>query len=527
MITRVWHTAEMLNALGVRKGDHVALYLENRPEWPEIYFGISALGAVAVPLDAKLREQEVAHILHDSGAKALFAGARNYPVIRDIEGKLPVLKAVVLIDGHTVLPVRDGKLRYEAYVDFYRSMADRAMSAARAYDQSAPEEEDVASLIYTSGTTGRPKGAMLSHRNFTANVASCLEAIGVNEQDNFMLVLPLHHAFAFTTNLLVPVGAGAEISFVESLKTIRENMEEARPTVLIGVPLLLEKMYSRIQEGLRKKPVARLMLAVGLSRLVGKKLVQRLGGKLRIVVSGAAPIDPRVLEGWGRLGVMIREGYGLTETAPVDTLNPPDRNKPGTIGVAVPGVDIRILEPNEEGVGEIVVQGPNVMQGYYKNEAATREIFREGWLLTGDLGRMDEEGFVTICGRKKSLIVNREGKNIYPEEVEYQVGMSPYILEVLVLGYRAAGEKAGERVGLIAVPDQEALDQYATQHKKELSDRAVEHLIQSEVKKRCRHLADYKRPRCIQVQFEEFEKTSTQKIKRYLYAIDTTRFNGD
>jgi long-chain acyl-CoA synthetase len=167
------------------------------------------------------------------------------------------------------------------------------------------------------------------------------------------------------------------------------------------------------------------------------------------------------------------------------------------------------------------------MQGYYKNEAATREIFREGWLLTGDLGRMDEEGFVTICGRKKSLIVNREGKNIYPEEVEYQVGMSPYILEVLVLGYRAAGEKAGERVGLIAVPDQEALDQYATQHKKELSDRAVEHLIQSEVKKRCRHLADYKRPRCIQVQFEEFEKTSTQKIKRYLYAIDTTRFNGD
>ncbi|NCC50129.1 MAG: long-chain fatty acid--CoA ligase [Spartobacteria bacterium] len=522
-LVRVWHVAEMLHALGIKPGDHVALYHENSPVWPEVYFGIVGIGATAVPMDAKLREQEISHILRDAECKALFAGTRNYRVIRDVEEFLPDLRTIILFEGHDVVPVKDSKKQYEDYMTLFKAQTARAESVERAYDLYDPSADELASIIYTSGTTGRPKGAMLRHSNFASNVTSLLQAIDISESDNFMLILPLHHAFAFTANLLVPIGARAEISFVENLKTIRENMAEAHPTVLIGVPLLLEKMYLKIQAGLKKKISARLMMAMGLSKVVGRKLIARLGGQLRVVVSGAAPIDPDVLRGWQKLGISVIEGYGLTETAPVSTLNPLQRSKPGSIGLPIPGVDVQIRNADGEGVGEIAIRGPNVMAGYYKNPAATEEIMDGDWLMTGDLGYKDEEGYLFINGRKKSLIVNREGKNIYPEEVEHQLCKSRYILEALALGYRPPEEKAGERVGVIIVPNQEAIDDYATHHKKKMSDEDIEQLIQQEVKQQCRELADYKRPRRVQVQYEEFEKTSTQKIKRYLYAIDTAR----
>jgi len=525
-LERVWHISEMLASLGVKPGDHVALYRENSPEWPEVYFGIVGLGAIAVPLDAKLQEQEISHILRDSESKILFAGIHNYNIVREAEDHLPALKTIILFDGHDVVPVKESKKRYEDYLTFLKAQTQKAMSAERAYDKHDPTPTDLASLIYTSGTTGRPKGAMLSHLNFTSNVASILQSIGVNETDNFMLILPLHHAFAFTTNLLLPLGAKAEISLVENLRTIRENMADAHPTVLIAVPLLLEKMYLKIQAGLKKKWSARILMSMGLSKIVGKKITARLGGKLRIVVSGAAPIDPDILRGWAKLGITVIEGYGLTETSPVNTFNPVAKPKPGTIGLPIPGVDIKIIEPNAEGIGEIAVKGPNVMVGYYKNPKATEEIMDGEWLLTGDLGVTDEEGYITISGRKKSLIINREGKNIYPEEVENQLCKSAYILEALTLGYRPPEEKAGERVGAIIVPNQEAIGEYAARHKKKMRDADIEALIQKEVKQQCEELSAYKRPRRIQIQYEEFEKTATQKIKRYLYAIDTARIKN-
>ena len=523
---RVWHVAEMLASLGVTPGDHVALYRENSPEWPEVYFGIIGLGATAVPLDAKLHEQEISHILLDSESNILFASIQNYSIVREAEDHLPALKTIILFDGHDVIPVKESKKRYEDYLTFFKAQTQTAMSADRAYDRHDPEPTDLASLIYTSGTTGRPKGAMLSHSNFTANVDSILHSIGVNNNDNFMLILPLHHAFAFTTNLLLPIGAKAEISLIENLRTIRENMADAHPTVLIAVPLLLEKMYLKIQAGLKKKWSARILMAIGLSKVVGKKISARLGGMLRIVVSGAAPIDPNILLGWAKLGIPIIEGYGLTETSPVNTFNPLGHTKPGTIGLPIPGVEIKIINPNTEGIGEIAVKGPNVMVGYYKNPKATEEIMDGEWLLTGDLGLKDKDEYITISGRKKSLIVNREGKNIYPEEVESQLCKSPYILEALTLGYRPPEQKAGERVGTILVPNQETIGEYATRHRKKMRDADIEELMHKEVRRLCEELSAYKRPRRIQIQYEEFEKTATQKIKRYLYAIDTARIKS-
>ena len=519
LLHRVRLTAEILHRDGIRPGQHVALFFENSIDWIELYLAITGLGAAAVPIDPKLREQEVAHILSNSESTGLFTTARNYNLIREIEDKLPALKTVFFISGkHITLPA-DSPVRYDVLAKRLQEAEEFLPADVTAYDQSQPAENDIASIIYTSGTTGRPKGALLTHLNFTSNVESCLHAFrDVGIEDNFLLVLPLHHAFAFTTCLLVPMAIACSISVVESLKTISENIQETRPSVLIGVPLLLEKMYAKIQAGIQAKRAARLMLKYGLGRVVGRKIIERMGGRLRVVISGGAPCDPAVIRGWDRLGVVIREGYGLTEASPVVALNPPEKNKPGTVGRALPGVDIRIQHPNAEGIGEIVISGKNIMAGYYKNEEATAEIIQEGLLHTGDLGYLDADGYLTISGRIKSLIVNREGKNIYPEEVEAQILKSPYIAEALILGYRDQGETIGEKVGVIVVPDQETI----AQQKPGLSDQELEKLILGEVREQCRHLAEYKRPRCIQLRYEEFQKTSTQKIKRYLYAINTS-----
>jgi long-chain acyl-CoA synthetase len=513
------YVSEVLHELGQRAGDHVAMILDNEYRWPAIYLGIATAGFTAVPVDAKLREQEVAHILRDSEASVVFASARTYAVIRDIADELPTLKHVIVLDGAELIPNERLRISYHDYETLVAKSA--AAESTPYFDKAIPTSSDIASIIYTSGTTGRQKGALLSHGNFCSNVTALMDLIEIRRDDNFLLVLPLHHVFAFTGNLLLPFAAGSEISFVESLRTVGENVREVSPTILIGVPLLLEKMYAKIKAGLKKNRVASIMWAIGLRNPVIKGIRKSLGGKLRIAVVGGAPSDPAMLRGFMQLGLPVLEGYGLTETAPVLTLNPIDALKPGSIGKPLPNVDLRIESPNAEGIGEIVVRGPNIMQGYYNNPAATEAAIRDGWFFTGDLGYIDDEGYVIITGRRKNLIVNREGKNIYPEEVETQIQTSPYILECLSLGYKNPGE-TGEKVGLIVVPDQEAVDAEGQRRKRPLNDKEVEALMRDEVKKAARHLADYKRPRCIQVRTEAFEKTSTSKAKRYLYAITPT-----
>lgn len=522
-LTRVRQAAELLGRAGVEPGDRVALFHENAVVWPVIYFGIVGLGATAVPIDAKLKQQEVAHILRDAEAKVLLAAARLYPTIREAQPHLPHLETVVLIGGQDVAPGgEDGETTYLDYDSELAGVQDAAASDARAYDRSNPEPDDPASFIYTSGTTGRQKGAMVSHANFCANVEACQRAFSVRDTDSFLLVLPLHHAFAFTANLLLPIASGSEISFVESLRTVGENIREISPTALIGVPLLVEKMYARIVKGLQEKKVASAMLAVGLLGPIRKAIRKKLGGNLRIIVTGGAPCDPEVLRGFERLGVPILEGYGLTETSPVLSLNPLGAPKPGTVGVALDNVEIEIDNPDMDGVGEIKARGPNIMTGYFNNPEATAATFQDGWFMTGDLGHIDAEGYITITGRKKSLIVNREGKNIYPEEVEGQVNRGEFILESLVLGYREQRQSVGERVGVIVVPDQDAVDAESAQRGQKLTDQEITELLTNEVRTLSRELSEFKRPRKVHVRMGEFEKTSTGKVKRYLYELEAT-----
>ncbi len=513
-----------LGELGVRRGDRVALMMENRPEWMTVYLGIVCCGVTVVPVDAHLHVHEVSHILRDSEAVAFFGSGKTGPLVREIMGSLKYMRSVVLADGAVPEDRRESGVRL---YDLERLLDKTSKSAALPdsfFERNVAEEEDVASIIYTSGTTGRSKGAMLTHANFCAQLEA-LKYFTVYKSDNFLLVLPLHHAFAFTANFIVPLAAQCEISIVENLRTIPDNMRETKPTVLLAVPLLAEKMLGAIRKKLQKSAAARALMSIGLTRVVGRKVIAGLGGRMRIIIVGGAASDPDVLRAWSRFGIKTLQGYGLTETAPISALAPEDAIKFESVGKALPGHELRIADQNEEGVGEIQVRGPSVMKGYFRNEDATAESFDgDGWFRTGDLGTMDSDGYVTITGRKKSLIVNREGKNIYPEEVEIAINACPHVLESIVLGYHVPGEAKGEHVGAIIVAD---LDKIAEERNRNaaasaspMSDDEIRALCLSEVREAMKQLSSYKHPRRIRVRFEPLQKTNTLKVKRYLYSLD-------
>lgn len=520
----VRNVAEALVRSGhVRPGDRVALLGANSPEWCAIHYAITGLAATAVPIDVKLQDQEVTHILSDSGAAVLLMDSTSDANIYGLADRCPALRHIILF-GDRKPELVNGKTRGIQLHDFDQILAATQAGAkghGAAYDRFHPKDDDVASFIYTSGTTGRQKGAMLTHRNFTANYRQIDDAIDIFPDDNFMVILPLHHSFAFTVCLVTPVASGTSMSFVESLRTVGENIRETSPTIVPAVPLLLEKMYNKLKAGVQAKPAARVLWTLGVRGPVRNGIREKLGGRIRLMISGGAPADPLMLKGLEDLGLKAREGYGITECAPVLTLTPFDAPiRPGSCGKPIPGVEIRVVDANAEGVGELAAKGDNVMKGYFNNPAATADVFRDGWFLTGDLGYIDADGYVFITGRKKALIVNREGKNIYPEEVELQINQSPLILESVVLGYRDPGEAVGEHVGAIIVPDEEGIAALEASDKRKYSEKEIEDRLRAEVKKQVAALAEYKHPRRIRIRWEEFNKTSTGKIKRYLYAMN-------
>lgn len=506
----------------VRPGDRVALLGANSPEWCAIHYAVTGLGAIAVPIDVKLQDQEVTHILSDSGACALLMDSASEANVYGLAGRCPNLRHVVLF-GDRKPELDNGRARGIVMHDFDKILAETKAQAeghGAAYDRFHPKEDDVASYIYTSGTTGRQKGAMLTHGNFTGNFRSIDAAIEIRPDDNFMVILPLHHSFAFTVCLVTPIASGTAMSFVESLRTVGENIRETSPTLIPAVPLLLEKVYNKLLAGIKANRVANLLWTLGLRGPVRKGILEKLGGRVRLMISGGAPADPVMLRGLEELGLKAREGYGITECSPVLSLTPIDAPiRPGSCGKVLPFIEMKVFDANAEGVGELAAKGANVMKGYYNNPAATEAVFRDGWFLTGDLGYIDSENYVYITGRKKALIVNREGKNIYPEEVELQINQSPLILESVVLGYRPAGETVGEQVGVIVVPDEEGIAALEASEKRKFTEQEIEARLRAEVKKQVAALADYKHPRRVQIRWEEFNKTSTGKIKRYLYAM--------
>ena len=507
--------AEAFGRLGLKPGEErAALILENGPEWVESYLALAGTGVPVVPLDPRLRAEEVAFILQDSGAVLVVSDTRHLEVLATVLPDLPAVRSVVLTDGGAELrPPLAGRPSYG-----YEALRAAAGAGPLTwYASHKPAPQDVASVIYTSGTTGKPKGAMLTHNNFCSDVVGTLDAIGnrvVTPADDFLVVLPLFHSFSFTANLVLPLYSGCGIFFVDSVRTLGDDIMALRPTILMAVPLLAEKLLLRIDEKLKGSRLAQGLLKLGLGRLVGRGVLRGLGGRLRFMAVGGAPCPAHILQGFSRLGLKVIEGYGLTECSPVVSINSVRSPRIGTIGRKIPNIEIRIAEANESGVGELQIRGPVVMKGYFGNLEATREAFDGDWLRTGDLASVDAEGYITIRGRKKALIVNREGKNIYPEEVEHVIARDPFIADVVVVGYTVGGVP-GERVGAILVPDLDAIQ--AAHGGETPAWERVEHLVRDRVHAQCESLSEYKHPRKLVIRREPLERTSIQKVRRCLY----------
>jgi long-chain acyl-CoA synthetase len=517
---RVIRATVVLRQLNLQPGrQNVALMMENCPEWQEIYLALAGSGLAVVPLDPKLRASEVCHILHDSEAVAIFAGSRLRNVVEQAVAGLPDLTSCVWV-GEGSQMVDAVKDRVNHAYEALTNCAAAAVEAAREwFEQHRPSESTIASIVYTSGTTGKPKGAVLTHGNFTANVQSTLERVKFYSNENFLNALPLFHSLSFTANFMLPLRIRACCSFVRSMKTIADDMKVLQPTILFAVPLMAEKIYARITEKLRTSVLARLLPRIGLKSIVHKKVRATFGGKLRLLGIGGAPSDVEVLKGFQSIGIPVLEGYGLTECSPGVAYSDLDRYVPGTVGSVIPGMEYKVIEKDSTGAGELCVKGPNLMQGYYKNAEATAEIIdADGFFHTGDLVRFDAAGNIRICGRRKALIVNREGKNIYPEEIEQIIERCPLVQDVIVLGYHGAGEATSERVGAIIVPNAETLEQKRAE-KGWTADAQAEAFLRDEISALCRkHLADYKLPRKIIFRKEPLERTSTMKVRRVTYA---------
>jgi long-chain acyl-CoA synthetase len=369
-------------------------------------------------------------------------------------------------------------------------------------------------IVYTSGTTGRSKGVVLTNGNIVSNIQSFVGHSGIDEEIHTLSILPINHVYEATCGILAPIYMGGTISFCEGLKKVAPNIQEAKPNFVMGVPALYDKMYSRIMRRINADFLTKTLFRTKLFRGIVTRRIQRELGKNIRFISGGAALDPEIAKGIRELGIAIFQGYGITETSPVISFEYEGMTKEGSVGKPIPGVEVRIHDSNEEGIGEIWVKGPHVMKGYFNNPEATEEVLVNGWYRTGDLGSIDDEGFLYVEGRLKNLIVTAKGKNIYPEEVEQQLLKSPYIEEVMVYGQEVS--PFVEEVHALVYCNQDSIDLCAKERGiVHMTVADIEELIKSEIKKYGKNLAEYKRVKKFRIRDDPFPKTSTRKIKRY------------
>jgi long-chain acyl-CoA synthetase len=454
-----------LKRLGVGPGDRVALICETRPEWMVADLGVLTAGGVTVPIYPTLPVERIRYILADSRASTVVVSDEEQAAkVRAIHPRLDALATIVVIDAEScVAEVNSSLIREVSFADVAREGHRRLMQEeglARQFKEvaAAIAEDQLATIIYTSGTTGDPKGVMLTHGAIVANLVDADKMIALSDADDALSFLPLCHALERQVVYLYLYN-GVTVTFAESLETVARDMSRVGPTVMTGVPRVFEKLRVRILDAVSEAPLMRQRLfwwalGVGLQlaraeiegrepslatrlqhgladRLVLSKIRERTGGRLRFVVSGGAPLSIVVSEFLFAVGIPILEGYGLTETAPVLTVNPEGAPRLGTVGKALPRVDLRIADD-----GEILARGPNLMLGYYEKPEATAEAIRDGWFYTGDLGHLDEDGYLHITGRKKELLVTAGGKNIAPQPIEQRLKQDSLVAEAVLIGDR-------------------------------------------------------------------------------------------
>jgi long-chain acyl-CoA synthetase len=527
--------ARGLLAAGLQKGDCVILWAENRPEWMAIWLGTVIAGLTIVPVDFLVSEEECRNIIVLTRAKAFFYSSKK----KEFAASLASLSNAPLTVGISPEPQPNPTLSGGSSPDSKNKTVNEFDTfGAHAAAQALPRSDDIpentpASIVFTSGTTGFAKGVTLSHKAIIANVSAAIRILEPTVDDTFAEVLPLHHTYPTTCSFLAPITMGVPIIIVEKLvgKVVVDDIRDGKVTFLIAVPLLFDKMMAAIEQGYNKLPgILRIPLNM-LRKIALKKanqgnfefgqrvfrFIRKKAGlaSVRIMVAGGGPLNPKTADFFDSLGFNIVHGYGMSENGPLIAVNTPRHKNNVSVGLPVSYTDVKIIDPNEDGIGEIAVKSPSLMNGYYENDAATAEVFSDdGYLLTGDLGYRDDLGFLYINGRKKNLIVSSGGKNIYPEEIEAHFSGSRVIEEVLVVG-RKEPSYGGEEIVAVTVPFYEAIGQ--NYPGKEKDEAFIKGLIKKEIENVNRSLPGYKKISNFILRTEPFEKNAQQKIRRFMY----------
>ncbi len=514
----VWSLGTKLLNMGLG-GKKVAIISENRYEWCISYMATVCGDMTVVPIDLELAPADIYNLLKISKASAVIYTGKLSSKLTDLKTQIPEIEFAINMDTDKTA---EGELALYDLIAQGKALRDGGDDV---YDNVVIDSNAARILLFTSGTTALSKGVLLSHKNIATNLMAMCSMVDIRPTDVFLATLPIHHTYASTCGIMAPLFRGSCVAFADGLKYILNNLKESKTTVLLGVPAMFELIHKRIwamarQNGLEGKLKTGLKLSgalrkVGIDarRKIFKSVIDNFGGEIRLFVSGAAAIEPSISKSFHDMGILFLQGYGITECAPIVSLNRDINYKDDAIGLPLPGLEIKIDNPNEEGIGEIVCRGDNIMLGYYENDEATAEVLKDGWFYTGDYGTIDKDGFVKFEGRKKNIIIAKNGKNVYPEELETMLSKSDYVSECMIYGHE---DEDGETyIHAQIYPDYSAIELVLGTNPQE--DK-IKELIQSVVDDVNKRNPVWKYIRKTIIRKEEFEKTTTKKIKRFAEA---------
>jgi len=519
---KVEFVQEMLKEYDIKAGDRVALYSENMPHWVAVYFAVTTMGAVIVPVLPDFHTSEALHIAIHAECKAAFISQKLFETMID-ETQPPSMNLLVILDKLHILT----KLSTPSAMDRVMQKGGKQLSKAmdkmrKNREEPVIKEDDLAAIIYTSGTTGSSKGVMLSHKNLTSNALAAQHIVDIYPEDKFLSILPLAHTFECTVGMLIPILNGASIHYIQKVPTptvLIRAMETVKPNFMLTVPLIIEKIYkNKILPNFQKNFLIRTLYKIPffrkkLNTIAGKKLIETFGGNIRFFGIGGAGVSPIVEKFLRESEFPYCIGYGLTETAPLLAGTNPEKTKYKAIGPVIPGTKLELRDQNEEGIGTLWAKGPNVMMGYYKDPEKTAEVMDEnGWFNTEDIGYIDEDGYFFMSGRAKNIIVGSSGENIYPEQIEATINAHNMVADSLVF------DNDGILTARIHLDYDKVDEIFGVRQKSETkTHEKVAELLEEIRKEVNENISSFSRIKKVVEQREEFIKTPTKKIKRYLY----------
>jgi len=514
----------LINVLKL-KDKRVVIIGETQYDWYLSYMAMLCGVGIAVPIDKELPVNEIENVVKRAKASAIIYSSKKESDINKIREKLSDVEFFIEMKSDKQLEGQDVGLQNLVTLGKYIRE-----SGNKDFEKIEIDPEEFKILFFTSGTSAESKGVMLCNRNLAENINAVTAYVKVYPTDRLLSILPLHHCYESTIGFLYPMSMGASVAICEGLRYIVPNLQEAKPTAILTVPLLVESLYNKINDKIvksKRDKMINVMITVtntlkdagiNIKRRVFKQIYDNLGGNLRIIVSAAAPIDKKVGKWLEDIGITFLQGYGLTETAPISALTPDYKTSVGSVGKAIIQANIKIDNPNENGEGEILIKTPTLMLGYYEDEEKTKEVIDEnGYFRSGDIGYINEEGYIYITGRSKNVIVTQNGKNIYPEEIEVLIEKIPEVKEVMVYGKAPEGELAKKKdskeliITAKVVPNFEKIKEIHG----EISDDEIHSKIWEQIKHVNKKLTSYKAIKNLEIKKDEFEKTSTMKIKRY------------